>query len=100
MRGLPGGGAGYSPAGRYRCESPAANHPRAAAADGRAALHRRGRRTAALEEIAPSERVPILRRYLDIAPGARPHFPIDRRATPAEFAAVADRYPVFRIHTL
>ncbi|MBF0660471.1 MAG: nitroreductase family deazaflavin-dependent oxidoreductase, partial [Rhodococcus sp.] len=54
----------------------------------------------ALEEIAPSERAPILRRYLDIAPGARPHFPIDRRATPAEFAAVADRYPVFRIHTL
>ena len=70
------------------------------AADGRAALHRRGRRTVALEEIAPSERAPILRRYLDIAPGARPHFPIDRRATPAEFAAVADRYPVFRIHTL
>ncbi|MFD3811108.1 hypothetical protein [Rhodococcus sp. NPDC058639] len=72
----------------------------ARAADGRAVLHRRGSHAVALEEIAPGERAPILRRYLDIAPGARPHFPIDRRATPAEFAAVADRYPVFRIHAV
>jgi len=69
------------------------------AADGRAVLHRRGSETVQLEEVEPGERAPILRRYLDIAPGARPHFPIDRRSAPAEFAAIADRYPVFRIRS-
>jgi hypothetical protein len=35
-------------------------------------------------------------RYL--APGGRPHIPVDRRAPLAEFEQVAARYPVFRIH--
>jgi hypothetical protein len=37
------------------------------------------------------------RRYLALAPGARAHLPVDRRAPLEEFARIADRYPVFRI---
>ncbi len=39
----------------------------------------------------------VLRRYLELAPGGRPHVPVDRRAPLAEFERVANRYPVFRI---
>ena len=67
------------------------------AAHGRAVLHRHGSDTVHLEEVGPGERAPILRRYLDLAPGARPHFPIDRHACVAEFERIADRYPVFRV---
>jgi deazaflavin-dependent oxidoreductase (nitroreductase family) len=67
------------------------------AADGRAALLRRGTEAVRLVEVPPAERAPILRRYLRLAPGARPHVPVDRRAPLAEFERIADRYPVFRI---
>ena len=67
------------------------------AARGRAVLHRHGSDTVHLAEVDPGERAPILRRYLDLAPGARPHFPIDRHAPVAEFERIADRYPVFRV---
>ncbi len=67
------------------------------AADGRAVLHRRGQEAVQLVEVDVADRPPILRRYLAIAPGARPHFPIDRHAPEAAFATIADRYPVFRI---
>jgi len=39
----------------------------------------------------------ILRRYLQVAPGARPHIPVDRRAPLVEFEQIAARYPVFGI---
>ena len=42
-------------------------------------------------------RAPILRRYLQVAPGARPHIPLDRRAPLAEFERIAALYPVFRV---
>ncbi|MEU5760111.1 nitroreductase/quinone reductase family protein [Nocardia sp. NPDC047648] len=67
------------------------------AAQGRAFLHRRGREAVQLTEVEAGERAPILRRYLAVAPGARPHFPIDRSAGLGEFARIADQYPVFRI---
>lgn len=67
------------------------------AADGRAVLHRRGAEAVQLEEVPPGDRAPVLRRYLEVAPGARPHFPIDRRAALPEFEEIADRYPAFRI---
>src|SRR6266545_1132022 len=35
--------------------------------------------------------------YLQTAPGARPHIPVDRHAAVAEFQAIASRYPVFRV---
>ncbi|UAK31230.1 nitroreductase/quinone reductase family protein [Nocardia asteroides] len=67
------------------------------AANGRAFLHRRGREAVRLTEVEVGERAPILRRYLAVAPGARPHFPVDRTAPLGEFARIADQYPVFRL---
>ncbi|MFI7003426.1 nitroreductase/quinone reductase family protein [Nocardia sp. NPDC050175] len=67
------------------------------AAGGRAVLHRRGSEAVQLDEVAPEARAPILRRYLAVAPGARPHYPIDRHAPLGEFEKIADQYPVFRI---
>jgi hypothetical protein len=59
---------------------------------------RHGRaRDCRLVEVPAGERASILRRYLNTVPGARPHMPVDRRAPLAEFAAIADRYPVFRV---
>jgi deazaflavin-dependent oxidoreductase (nitroreductase family) len=67
------------------------------AAGGRAVL-RHGRREAVrLVEVAPAERGRILRRYLDLAPGARAHLPVARGAPVEEFASIAARFPVFRI---
>jgi deazaflavin-dependent oxidoreductase (nitroreductase family) len=67
-------------------------------ADGGRAVLRHGRREPVrLEPVDPADRAPILRRYLALAPGARPHIPVDRRADLAEFARIADRYPVFRV---
>jgi deazaflavin-dependent oxidoreductase (nitroreductase family) len=70
------------------------------AANGRAVLRRRGREQVVLREIPVAERPPVLRHYLAIAPGARPHFPVDWRAPMADFVPIADRYPVFRIDTV
>jgi hypothetical protein len=50
-----------------------------------------------LEDVPVSQRAPILKAYLQVAPGARPHFDIDRDAPLAEFEKVAARYPVFRV---
>jgi deazaflavin-dependent oxidoreductase (nitroreductase family) len=67
------------------------------AASGRAVLRRGGRQEVRLVEVEPGDRAPILRRYLEAAPGARPHLPVDRHAPLAEFERIADQYPVFRI---
>jgi deazaflavin-dependent oxidoreductase (nitroreductase family) len=64
---------------------------------GCAVLRRRGREQVHLEEVEPSDRAPILRRYLTVAPGARPHLPVDRHAPLEEFDRIADQYPVFWI---
>jgi hypothetical protein len=50
-----------------------------------------------LEDVPVSQRAPILKAYLRVAPGARPHFYVSRDAPLAEFEKVAARYPVFRI---
>ena len=67
------------------------------AAGGQVVLRHGGREAVRLEEIDPSVRGPILRRYLQVAPGARPHIPVDRRAPMAEFEQIAAQYPVFRV---
>jgi deazaflavin-dependent oxidoreductase (nitroreductase family) len=67
------------------------------AAGGQAVLRRRERQAVHLEQVKVAARAPILRRYLAIAPGARPHVPVDRKAPLAEFERIADQYPVFRI---
>jgi deazaflavin-dependent oxidoreductase (nitroreductase family) len=67
------------------------------AAQGKAVLRRHGAQEVRLVEVAAADRAPILRSYLDAAPGARPHIPIDRHAPLQQFERIADRYPVFRI---
>jgi deazaflavin-dependent oxidoreductase (nitroreductase family) len=67
------------------------------AADGRAVLRRKGAQEVRLLEVAPGDRAPILRSYLNAAPGARPHIPVDRHAPLAEFERIAQHYPVFRV---
>lgn len=67
------------------------------AAHGKAVLLRRGGHPVRLVEVPADERSVILRRYLEVAPGARPHIPVPRTASLSEFQQVAHRYPVFRI---
>src|ERR1700693_853652 len=42
-----------------------------------------------LEDVPVSQRAPILKAYLQVAPGARPHFDVRRDAPVAEFEKVA-----------
>lgn len=67
------------------------------AAEGRAVLRRRRRRAVRLVEVPAADRGPILARYIDRVPGARPHVPVAKGSPITEFAAVADRYPVFEV---
>ena len=67
------------------------------AAGGRAVLRSGGREEVHLEEVPPDARAPILRAYLQRAPGARPHVPVNKDAPLAEFEQVAAAFPVFRV---
>jgi F420H(2)-dependent quinone reductase len=67
------------------------------AGDGRAVVRHGRRDEVSLLEDLSEARPAILRRYLELAPGARPFFPIDRRAPVTEFERIVDQYPVFRI---
>ena len=69
----------------------------ARAAGGSAVLRQGRRRPVRLEDVPVEQRAPILRRYLEIAPGARPHFPVARGAPLEDFERIAARYPVFHI---
>ena len=70
------------------------------AAGGRAALIRRHREEVVLTQVPVADRAPILRRYLLIALGARPHMTVRWNAPLAEFERVAAEYPVFRVDRL
>jgi deazaflavin-dependent oxidoreductase (nitroreductase family) len=67
------------------------------AAEGKVVLRRRRAVACRLVELPVAERAPIIKRYLETVPGARPHIPVDRAAPIAEFEAIARRYPVFRV---
>ena len=67
------------------------------ASGGHAVLRHGHREAVRLEEIAPASRAPILKRYLQLAPGAHAHLPVDWQAPLADFEAVAQQYPVFRV---
>lgn len=67
------------------------------AAGGRAVLRHGRREPVRLEEVDEGMRAPVLRQYLQVAPGARPHIPVDRRAPLPDFELIAHRFPVFRI---
>ena len=67
------------------------------AAGGQVTLWRRHAISCRLIEVPVGERAPVLKRYLQKVPGARPHLPVDRKAPLADFEAIAPRYPVFRV---
>jgi hypothetical protein len=67
------------------------------ASGGRAWLRRGHLRAVHLVEVPVPERAPIIRAYLRLAAGARPHIPIATDAPLDAFEAVAGAYPVFRI---
>lgn len=67
------------------------------AAGGKAVLRHGRPESVVLEEIDASMRAPILRRYLEVAPGARAHLPIDQRAPLEQLEQIAEQYPIFRI---
>jgi hypothetical protein len=67
------------------------------AAGGRAVLRHGRARSCYLVELPVSERGPIIKRYLQQVPGARPHVPVDRHAPVAAFDAIAPDYPVFLV---
>jgi deazaflavin-dependent oxidoreductase (nitroreductase family) len=67
------------------------------ASGGKAVLRSGGREDIQLEEIPVDQRAPILKAYLQIAAGARPHVPVDKDAPLAEFEKIATTRPVFRL---
>ncbi len=69
------------------------------ATGGRAVLRHGRREDVRLEEIPAERRAAILRRYLSLAPGARPHIPVDRHAAHEEFERLGPHVPVFLIKT-
>ena len=69
------------------------------AAGGRAMLRHGRREQVRLNEVDLEHRPGVLRQYLEVAPGARPHIPVDRHAPLEEFEGIAPQIPVFRITT-
>ena len=67
------------------------------AAGGEAVLRHGRREGVRLEEVALERRAPVLKAYLERAPNARAHIPVDKDAPLAEFERVAGRFPVFRV---
>lgn len=67
------------------------------AAGGHARLRHGRTEQVLLEEVAVEKRARVLKAYLRIAPGARPHIPVDREAPLAEFEKIATAYPIFRL---
>ncbi len=70
------------------------------AAGGRAQLRHGKTEEVLLREVDIDQRAPILKAYLQIAPGARPHVTIDKDAPLEEFEKAAAQYPVFRVETI
>jgi deazaflavin-dependent oxidoreductase (nitroreductase family) len=69
----------------------------ARAADGRAVIRHGKRRKVMLVEVPVTERAPILKAYLKWSLGARAIIEVSHKAPVADFEAVAEKYPVFRI---
>lgn len=67
------------------------------AAHGDAFIRHGRRHHVHLVEVPPEQRAPILREYVRIAISGRKHFPVLVGAQLAEFAALSESYPVYRI---
>ncbi len=70
------------------------------AAGGRATLRHGISEQVMLKEVIAEQRAPILKAYLQIAPGARPHIPVNKDAPVFEFEKIASEYPVFKLVTI
>lgn len=71
---------------------------RDARADARVALrYGRTRHEYAVREVGADEAGPVLKRYVEVATKTRAHFAADPEAPASDFAAEADRLPVFEL---
>ena len=70
------------------------------AAGGKARLRHGISEQVILKEVDASQRAPILKAYLQIAPGARPHIPASKDAPISDFEKISSKYPVFRVGTI
>jgi deazaflavin-dependent oxidoreductase (nitroreductase family) len=69
------------------------------AAGGNVTLRHGQREEVHLEEVAADQRAPVLKAYLKLAPGARPHLPIHKDAPLSEFEQLSTQFPVFRVES-
>lgn len=53
-----------------------------------------------LVEVDISQRAPVLKAYLQLARGARPHIAVSKDAPIAEFEKIASKYPVFKVENV
>jgi F420H(2)-dependent quinone reductase len=67
------------------------------AAHGAVTIHHGRREHVHLEEVDAPLRAPVLKAFLQCAPGARPHIAVDKDAPLHEFENIAHQYPVFRV---
>lgn len=67
------------------------------ATGGRAVLRHGRTEQVRLEELPAEQRAPVLKAYLQRAPGARPHVPVSKDAPLEDFEAIAAQIPVFRV---
>lgn len=67
------------------------------AAGGRAVLRHGRREEVRLREVPVGDRAPIIKAYVQRAPGGRPHVPVRPDAPLAEFEAIAAGIPVFEV---
>ena len=70
------------------------------AAEGKAGLRHGVSEQVLLEEVAVSQRAPILKAFLAHAPGARPHIPVSKDAPLSEFENIAAKFPVFKLKSI
>jgi deazaflavin-dependent oxidoreductase (nitroreductase family) len=70
------------------------------AAGGKARLRHGMSEEVLLEEVDIHEAAPILKAYLQLAPGARPHLLVSKDAPLPEFEKITSTYPVFRLKTI
>ncbi|HLO17441.1 MAG TPA: nitroreductase/quinone reductase family protein [Anaerolineales bacterium] len=70
------------------------------AAKGKARLRHGTTEQVLLQEVDAKQRAPILKVFLQHAPGARPHISLSKDAPVSEFEKIASMYPVFRLDTM
>ncbi|MEM8532732.1 MAG: nitroreductase/quinone reductase family protein [Chloroflexota bacterium] len=70
------------------------------ASGGKARLRHGKSEEVVLKEVAVEQRAPILKAFVQRAPGARPHIPISKDEPIAAFEPIAAEYPVFRLETV